>query len=662
MTSFSQTRALFIRGGAGTVGFFEGGADEQGASIFNKATNGGNHGWGELAAALRAEGFQLEEATEDPVAATSPFRTPTPVPLEAMDLSVYDVIVFGSNNAEYVGAQVDALLSYVNDGGAALFISDANFGQFWGDAPSSDQAFLERIGWEMNQDQGTYALSRSGGDFLVPNHPILDGVASFDGEGVSPITLVDDDVLLEIDGLQVPVRSQILTRAKGSVRRNTGDSQGPSSQDTAADGTLLVAEIGAGRIAGHFDRNTFFNLNGAGTNIRRLSNEVYARNLFNWLVDDAFVGAPENYAPRVQFNTLRNGQSLLEGQSLNISTTAIDPDGSVQSVALEVDGSLVSSLTAAPYNFSINSLAAGERLLSAVVTDDDGAVTRVSIQVDVLSAAGQEQLLDPSAWTVTASQRQSDVGSAYDSNPSSRWATGTPQRPGMFFTVDLGERQTVSRIVLDSSANPNDYPRGFVVAGSNDGVSYTELESEAGNGAVTVIPIEPLRTYRYYRITQTGSSPVNWWSIHEMQVFVAPTNAVLSQDEFLQRAFGDDFGVAALEDEVWGDLADPDRDGLENLLEFALGLDPLRADRGVETSSFRSDSGETVIESTFRRWREENGIRYVPEWSSDLSSWLRTGFMQVGEAQDNADGTETVVVQRVMNGTSGFGRLRIFKE
>ena len=31
---------------AGTVGFLEGGSDEQGADIFNYATNGGNHGWG----------------------------------------------------------------------------------------------------------------------------------------------------------------------------------------------------------------------------------------------------------------------------------------------------------------------------------------------------------------------------------------------------------------------------------------------------------------------------------------------------------------------------------------------------------------------------------------------------------------------------------------
>ena len=36
-------------------------------------------------------------------------------------------------------AQVDAMVAYIGAGGAALFISDANFGQNWGDAPDSDR-------------------------------------------------------------------------------------------------------------------------------------------------------------------------------------------------------------------------------------------------------------------------------------------------------------------------------------------------------------------------------------------------------------------------------------------------------------------------------------------------------------------------------------------
>lgn len=146
----AQDKILFIRGGPGTVGFLEGGSDEQGADVFNYLTNNGNHGWGELNAALVAEGFMIEQVAETPVIGL----IPTPVPLDTMNLNQYAVIVFGSNNAEYTTAQVDALTTYVQNGGSALFVSDANFGQNWGDAPSSDQHFLDRFGLVMNQDAG----------------------------------------------------------------------------------------------------------------------------------------------------------------------------------------------------------------------------------------------------------------------------------------------------------------------------------------------------------------------------------------------------------------------------------------------------------------------------------------------------------------------------
>ena len=57
-------KVLFIRGASGTVGFTEGGSDEQGASIDNFLTTQNNHGWGELSAALLAEGFELKEIVE----------------------------------------------------------------------------------------------------------------------------------------------------------------------------------------------------------------------------------------------------------------------------------------------------------------------------------------------------------------------------------------------------------------------------------------------------------------------------------------------------------------------------------------------------------------------------------------------------------------------
>ena len=269
--SAQDKSVLFIVGADGTVGFFEGGANDQKASISDASTSTKNHGWKEFSDSLIQNGYTTAEISEGPGG--------SPVPLDQMNLSQYDVIVFGSNNAVYTNSQIQAFTDYIIAGGSALFISDANFGEYWADAPNSDQQFIGQFGWTMNQDRGTYSVTSE--NFVESSHPILSGINRFDGEGVSPITLSNNNV--------PGVSSTIITRvpAGQQVRRNnsSGTGQGSSSLATANDATLIVAEVGLGRIAGHFDRNTFFNLNGAGTNINRFDNKAYAINLFTWLSD-----------------------------------------------------------------------------------------------------------------------------------------------------------------------------------------------------------------------------------------------------------------------------------------------------------------------------------------------------------------------------------------
>ena len=281
----TQQRILFIKGGAGTGGFLEGGSDEHLSDIDNLATFGGNHGFGELKQVLQAEGFLVEQVVEGPV------TNNTPVDLAAVGLDDYSVVVFGSNNAAYDADAVALLTEWVCRGGAALFVSDANWGGDWGDAPSSDQPFLVPFDLVMNQDTATYVLERSTGDFVVGGvdmggHPILagpdevlgtaDDVDAFMGEGVSPITVVD--ALPNVDPI-------VLAGAENTIHVNDSFGSGSFQAPTDADGALVALEYGVGRVAGHFDRNTFFNLNGAGTDIHEHDNRQYARNLFGWLAD-----------------------------------------------------------------------------------------------------------------------------------------------------------------------------------------------------------------------------------------------------------------------------------------------------------------------------------------------------------------------------------------
>jgi hypothetical protein len=281
-------RVLFIRGGSGTGGLGGGaGADGQLSDIHDTSTAAGNHGFAELAALLAAQGFVVEQVVEGPA------PRGLPVNLQAIDLSHYDVLVFGSNNASYLAGAVAWVVPYVCSGGSALFISDANWGSDWGDAPSSDQAFLDAFDLVMNQDAGTYVVSRSAGDFVIGGvdqgtHPILagpdgvlgtaDDVDNFDGEGVSPATVTHF-----FPGVE-PV---VLAKAKQTIHLNDSTGSGSFQPPGVADGALVALEYGAGRVACLFDRNTFFNLNGAGTSLHNWDNAQLARNLFAWLA-----GAP----------------------------------------------------------------------------------------------------------------------------------------------------------------------------------------------------------------------------------------------------------------------------------------------------------------------------------------------------------------------------------
>lgn len=275
-------RILFVRGGSGSGGFLEGGGDGHLSDIGDTSTASGNHGFGELRALLEADGFVVEQVVEG----DSPEQ---PVPLAALDLSQVSVLVLGSNNANYSGADAAAVLQFVESGGGLLVASDANWGSNWGDAPTSDQPFLTPLDLVVNQDRGVYVSRRSSGDFVIGGvdrggHPILAGVDrqlgtaddidAFDGEGVSPFTVTS--LLPGVDPI-------VLARAEGTIRLNNNPNGGSTRQAGVADGALVVAEFGSGRVVGHFDRNTFFNLNGAGTSLHRHDNTKYARSLFSWL-------------------------------------------------------------------------------------------------------------------------------------------------------------------------------------------------------------------------------------------------------------------------------------------------------------------------------------------------------------------------------------------
>jgi glucosylceramidase len=106
-----------------------------------------------------------------------------------------------------------------------------------------------------------------------------------------------------------------------------------------------------------------------------------------------------------------------------------------------------------------------------------------------------------------------------DDDATTRWSTGAAQTPGQYVQVDLGRVTRVDRVVLDAGAATGDYPRGFAVYVSRDGVRWGDpVASGAGGGQLTTVDLPGGRWARYVRVVGTGSTG-SWWSVADLRVY-----------------------------------------------------------------------------------------------------------------------------------------------
>ncbi len=109
------------------------------------------------------------------------------------------------------------------------------------------------------------------------------------------------------------------------------------------------------------------------------------------------------------------------------------------------------------------------------------------------------------------------------------------------------------------------------------------------------------------------------------------------------------FGPLAADPGVAGPAADPDRDAVVNLLEYAFNLDPLAAGgAGMPTGGVVEAGGRRHGAITFRRVAAAGDLVYQVQVSGDLAGWL--GGSSYGGAGSEPDTAVTTEV-----GRSGIG-------
>ncbi len=142
--------------------------------------------------------------------------------------------------------------------------------------------------------------------------------------------------------------------------------------------------------------------------------------------------------------------------------------------------------------------------------------------------SGLTEVGDKRTWTASSNCANGQARLAFDGNPETGWSTGRPQSEGDYYWLDLGETLRLQKIELSLNKKPLDYPRGYKLEGSEDGLSWQILSEnsfyfpELTAGMIedyskyrVEIVFEPCRV-RFLRLTSTLSHKNRPWSIQEI--------------------------------------------------------------------------------------------------------------------------------------------------
>lgn len=116
---------------------------------------------------------------------------------------------------------------------------------------------------------------------------------------------------------------------------------------------------------------------------------------------------------------------------------------------------------------------------------------------------------------------------------------------------------------------------------------------------------------------------------------------------------------------IIGPQADPDSDGIQNLIEYALGLDgTVSGQAGLPTLTTVNVSGINYLAiSVTRPLGSRSDLTYVGEFSDSLTAGSWALGVVFGSLTDNGNGTETAVWRDSAANTANrrFGRLRVIQ-
>ena len=147
------------------------------------------------------------------------------------------------------------------------------------------------------------------------------------------------------------------------------------------------------------------------------------------------------------------------------------------------------------------------------------------------ASAPERPPVSRSGLAASTSHSPDELIYAFDGDTETRWLSGRPQAGNESITIQLDQPTDVSHLRLTvGRLSFGDYPRHLIIESSADGRTWETLHSGRGferllPGAVPVdrfsfmdFPLPP-NTSRLVRLRQTGSTPMFYWSMHEIELW-----------------------------------------------------------------------------------------------------------------------------------------------
>jgi glucosylceramidase len=241
------------------------------------------------------------------------------------------------------------------------------------------------------------------------------------------------------------------------------------------------------------------------------------------------VGPGDTVTNDAEYYTLGHLARFVTPGAVRIGSTSFGTtgwNGQIMDVAFRnPDGSTV--LVAHNENDNPQTFAVREGSQAFTYTLPGGALATFVWRGDIPGTDALRQV-NPTGWTATANPNgptnpccTGDVAAnAVDGDASTRYSTGTGQTPGQYLQVDFGKTVDARQVVFDTGASTGDYPRGYTIATSRDGVNWTTaVAAGQGTGQFTVANLSG-SPVRYVRMTLTAAVG-NWWSVADVRAYTA---------------------------------------------------------------------------------------------------------------------------------------------